>query len=272
MGGKKLKINVGDIEKIKNFLVEKLSPLFIFVFGSVVDGNFRKDSDIDIAFLSQNEISSYEVFMIAQELASILSRDIDLIDFKKASTVFKAQIVGKGEVIYLTDGNTVDEFMIRALKEYALLNEERAVILDRIKEEETIYDDVILNKTANIERCIKRIHEEYENNPENLKNYTKQDSIILNIQRACVACIDVAMHLVSIKKFGVPQNSRDAFDLLYQNNIISEKLKKQLVGMVGFRNIAVHNYQEVVIEIIQKIIEKHLQDLLEFKKVVLAIK
>ena len=54
-------------------------------------------------------------------------------------------------------------------------------------------NDVILNKTTTIERCIKRIHEVYEGNPENLTDYTKQDSIILNIQRACEASIDLAM-------------------------------------------------------------------------------
>ena len=132
-------------------------------------------------------------------------------------------------------------------------------------------NDVVLNKIAIIERCIKRIHEEYENNPKNLQNYTKQDSIILNIQRACEACIDLAMHLVAKKKLGVPQTSRDAFDLLYKNNMIDQKLRGQLVSMVGFRNIAVHNYQDVEVEIIQKIIEVHLENLLEFKKEVLLL-
>ena len=57
----------------------------------------------------------------------------------------------------------------------------------------------MLNKTSVIERCIKRIEEVYENNPEHLKNYTKQDSIILNIQRASEAAIDLAMYIVSEK-------------------------------------------------------------------------
>lgn len=127
-------------------------------------------------------------------------------------------------------------------------------------------NDVLLNKAAIIERCIARIQEEYEGNPETLKNYTKQDSIILNIQRACEACIDIAMHLVSIKKIGVPQSSRDAFELLYQNAIISKGMRDNLVSMVGFRNIAVHNYQEVKITIIQKIIEVHLSELESFKR------
>lgn len=61
-------------------------------------------------------------------------------------------------------------------------------------------NDVVLNKAGIIERCIKRILEEYENNPANLKNFTKQDSIVLNIQRACEASIDAAMHIVAQKK------------------------------------------------------------------------
>lgn len=129
--------------------------------------------------------------------------------------------------------------------------------------------DVILNKIATIERCIKRIHEEYDDNPENLKNYTKQDSIILNIQRACEACIDLAMHIVAEKSYGIPQNSRDAFDLLQTNRFINSDLCAKLKAMVGFRNIAVHDYQNINLKIVKKIIELHLNDMTEFAKLVL---
>lgn len=130
-------------------------------------------------------------------------------------------------------------------------------------------DDVVVNKASIIERCIKRIHEEYQGNFDNLKNYTKQDSIILNIQRACEACIDLAMHLVSIKRLGVPQNSRDAFSMLFENEFINEEMNTKLGAMVGFRNIAVHNYQEININIVKSIIENHLQDILDFKEIAL---
>ncbi|WP_028402306.1 type VII toxin-antitoxin system HepT family RNase toxin [Ectobacillus panaciterrae] len=131
-------------------------------------------------------------------------------------------------------------------------------------------NDVILNKIATIQRCINRINEEYENNPLNLENYTKQDSIILNIQRACEASIDIAMHIVAEKKFGIPQTSRDAFDFLANNDVITPSLSFKLKAMVGFRNIVVHDYQAVNLEIVQKIIEKHLDDYTEFIKQVLA--
>ncbi|MBP2031339.1 uncharacterized protein YutE (UPF0331/DUF86 family) [Clostridium algifaecis] len=132
-------------------------------------------------------------------------------------------------------------------------------------------NDVILNKISVIERCIKRINDEYDNNPENLKNYTKQDSIILNIQRACEASIDLAMHIVSEKKLGIPQNSRDAFEVLFENKIIDEKLMNNLKSMVGFRNIAVHDYQTVNLDIVREVIEKHIYDLEKFSKNMLDI-
>jgi len=129
--------------------------------------------------------------------------------------------------------------------------------------------DVVINKTEIIERCIKRIKEEYEGNPMNLKNYTKQDSILLNIQRACEACIDLAMHVVAEKSFGIPQNSRDAFELLCKNGIIDDALEKKLKSMVGFRNIAVHNYQLIDLKVVQDLIENGLNDLIVFSRIIL---
>lgn len=132
-------------------------------------------------------------------------------------------------------------------------------------------DDVILNKTQIIKRCIKRINEVYANSPDNLENYIKQDSIILNLQRACEATIDLAMHIVAEKNLGLPQTSRQAFDLLYENNIIDQQTANRMKAMVGFRNIAVHDYQSVNLSILQKIIELHLDDFELFTKKLLQI-
>ncbi|HDX9707899.1 TPA: DUF86 domain-containing protein [Bacillus thuringiensis] len=132
-------------------------------------------------------------------------------------------------------------------------------------------NEVILNKISTIERCIKRIQDVYGNNPDNLGDYTRQDSIILNIQRACEASIDLAMHIVAEKKLGLPQSSREAFDLLVSAGLISLGLASKLKAMVGFRNIAVHDYQNVNLDIVRQIIEKHLKDFKIFTKEVLGI-
>ncbi|MGG0413536.1 type VII toxin-antitoxin system HepT family RNase toxin [Peribacillus simplex] len=130
-------------------------------------------------------------------------------------------------------------------------------------------NDVILNKISVIERCMNRVKVVYENNPENLKDYTKQDSIILNIQRACEASIDLAMHIVAEQKLGLPQTSRDAFDMLHGALIIDENTVKRLKAMVGFRNIAVHDYQTVNIDILQQIVANHLEDFTDYTKQIL---
>ena len=121
-------------------------------------------------------------------------------------------------------------------------------------------DDIDLNKAAIIRRCLKRISEEYRGNPSRLDDFTSQDSIVLNLLRACEAAIDLAMHRVAQGRFGIPQTSRDSFQLLAQNGILSHASATAMKHMVGFRNIAVHNYQNIQLPILQAIVEKHLVD------------
>ena len=122
-------------------------------------------------------------------------------------------------------------------------------------------DDVILNKADTIEKCIARIHEEFVGLPENLTgNQTKQDSIILNLERACQAAIDMAMRRVKLGGLGLPKESRDAFDLLEKAGIIDSDLCGKMHGLVGFRDTATHNYKALDLRIVESIIRNHLDD------------
>lgn len=125
---------------------------------------------------------------------------------------------------------------------------------------------VILNKYESIERCINRINEEYNNDPENLNNYSKCDAIVLNLQRCCELVIDIAMYIVSTKNLGIPQTKKEAFEILLKNNYITEEIFNKMKGMIGFRNIAVHDYQDIDEEILKDIIENHLVDLTDFAR------
>jgi uncharacterized protein YutE (UPF0331/DUF86 family) len=98
-------------------------------------------------------------------------------------------------------------------------------------------DDVVVNKAAIIERCVARVREGYAGDERNLlEDVRRQDSIILNLQRACEASIDLAMHLVSVDRLGVPQETRDAFRLLREGGVIDSDLAQRMGRMVGFRN------------------------------------
>ena len=122
-------------------------------------------------------------------------------------------------------------------------------------------DDVALNKLAIIERCLRRVAEEYQGQPSRLENFTVQDSIVLNVQRACEAAIDMAMHVVAKRRLGVPQDARSAFELLAVERVIDRELAERLKLMVGFRNIALHEYQQLHIGILRRILEERLADL-----------
>lgn len=128
-------------------------------------------------------------------------------------------------------------------------------------------DDVVLNKAAAIERCVRRVREEHAGDDSVLeRDLTKQDSIVLNLQRACETSIDLAMHLVRVANLGIPQDSREAFELLATHSGLDRPLADRLMRMVGFRNIAVHDYQKLNLDIVREIIAKRLPDLLEFTR------
>ncbi|KZY30504.1 MULTISPECIES: DUF86 domain-containing protein [unclassified Oleiphilus] len=131
-------------------------------------------------------------------------------------------------------------------------------------------DDVILNKLATIKRCLQRVREEFTSEAEFKQNYTKQDSVLLNIQRACEASIDIANYLIRVHRLGIPQSARDSFDILAGAKLITVDISGAMKRMVGLRNIAVHDYQTLDLDIVISVIEKHLSDFEGFSAEVIS--
>lgn len=131
-------------------------------------------------------------------------------------------------------------------------------------------DDVLINKAATIERCVMRAKEEYEKSPATFaSDHTRQDAAILNVLRACEAALDMGQHLVRRERLGIPQSSRDVFTLLAQAGWIEIALAERLQKMVGFKNIALHEYQALQISLVEAVITKHLGDFTAYSKVLL---
>lgn len=126
-------------------------------------------------------------------------------------------------------------------------------------------DDIVVNKVQSIQRCVKRARDEYKLAGKDFAtDYTRQDAAILNVVRGCELAIDLANHVLRIRKLGIPSVTREAFELLRDAGIITPDACKSLLSMVGFRNVAVHQYQRMDIEIIKRVIETDLDDLLAF--------
>ena len=133
-------------------------------------------------------------------------------------------------------------------------------------------DDVILNKVESIERCIAQVRKYYAMPSEKNfdQDFLRQDAIALNLQRACEQAIDLANHLIKTNKYGLPKESRESFDLLARNGVISGELAGKLRAMVGFRNTLVHQYQSLDIGIMVAVIEHNLVDFTNFTAAVIA--
>lgn len=128
-------------------------------------------------------------------------------------------------------------------------------------------DDVVINKVASLERCVERIRAVHGGSDVNIyRNLIAQESILLNLQRACEVSIDLAMHVVRKRELGVPQDSRDAFDLLQTHTLLDEPLATAMKRMVGFRNVAIHEYDKLNLDIVKSIITTRLDDVLTFGK------
>ncbi|MFO0875312.1 MAG: DUF86 domain-containing protein [Phycisphaerales bacterium] len=124
--------------------------------------------------------------------------------------------------------------------------------------------DVVAGKVASIERCLARVREETAEGTKVLDDQTVQDAVVLNIQRACEQAIDLATHVVSVRRLGIATDGRHAFDLLAQASAIPPALAERMKRMVGFRNVAVHEYQRLDRAILESIIHERLGDFIEF--------
>jgi predicted nucleotidyltransferase len=105
----------------------------VYLFGSYMTEDEWPDSDVDIALLLPPEEANRERHLAMSEcslaLASALHKDVDLLNARTVSTVFRKEIISKGKLLYCADRYAIDEFEMLTLSYYQKLNEERADIV-----------------------------------------------------------------------------------------------------------------------------------------------
>lgn len=127
-------------KRIVSFLTERIPDLIaIYLFGSSVQGTPGLESDIDLAILPVQPLNPLERWNLAQDLANLLKREVDLVDLRKASTVMRMQVVSSGQYLYESNRQERDRFENYVFSSYARLNEERKEIIKKVQEQGTIY-------------------------------------------------------------------------------------------------------------------------------------
>lgn len=128
----------------------------------------------------------------------------------------------------------------------------------------------LLGKTANLDTCLQRVRAVYGGQRSLfLQDLLKQESVLLNLQRACENAIDIANLAVAELELGVPNSSRESFEMLEEANVVSPEITSKMIGMVGFRNLIVHQYFRIDMERVCDLIETDLDDLSAFASAVL---
>lgn len=111
----------------------------LYSFGSQSRGVARPDSDVDLAVLASIPIPELRRFELAQELATQLHRDVDLVDLRRVSTVMRMQVLSTGVCLKAPDEPARQEFEMYTYSDYARLNEERREILKGITHRGLVY-------------------------------------------------------------------------------------------------------------------------------------
>ena len=128
--------------------------------------------------------------------------------------------------------------------------------------------DLLQRKLEMLLRCLERIRSHKIETLEELEsNLDKQESIILNLQRAVQICIDIGNHILLDYSVS-PTSMADTFKRMAEKKLITEANASNLAKAAAFRNIAVHQYDILDNKIILAIIKEHLHDFEDFTKAV----
>jgi len=90
------------------------------------------------------------------------------------------------------------------------------------------------------------------------------------LQVSVECCLDVANHIIASEGFRAPKDYADSFKVLQEKGVFGEELGMKLRQMAKFRNRLVHLYGEIDDTYVYEFIEKDLQDISDFKAVIMA--
>ena len=130
--------------------------------------------------------------------------------------------------------------------------------------------EVIEQKLESLRHCIQRIHDKCPVSAVILAaDFDSQDILALNLSRAVQLCVDIGAHIVARENVSPPSTMGQTFDVLSALGVISPELAERMKNAVGFRNIAVHNYETINWQIVHAIATRHLGDFSDFANAVI---
>ena len=130
---------------------------------------------------------------------------------------------------------------------------------------------VVEKKIESLRKYLLRVEQRCPDSLEVLLNdLDAQDVLVLNLSRAVQLCVDISLHILSSSEQPVPETMGQAFSELAAEGVISNELSEKMRKAVGFRNIAIHNYEEINWAIVYAIAKEKLIDFKKFSEQILS--
>lgn len=125
--------------------------------------------------------------------------------------------------------------------------------------------EVIEQKIESLRRCVERIRQKCPATAGALAgDADAQDILTLNLTRAVQLCVDIGAHLIAARDNPAPNTMGQTFDALADLKVVSPEIAQRMKKAVGFRNIAIHNYETIDWQIVHAIATRNLNDFSEF--------
>ena len=127
--------------------------------------------------------------------------------------------------------------------------------------------DVLTAKMAHVRRHVNRVRScDYGSFDQFKKDLNSQDLALFNLQMAIQFSVDAATHMIADNDWRLPQGMKDAFNVLFEQKVISESTRDTMQAMVGFRNVVIHDYAEIDFKKVYDVLQNHLNDFSAYLK------
>lgn len=241
-----------------------------YLFGSEARGTSRPDSDVDVAVLYSDvppAVLNSPASALEGALERFLGRPVEVVVLNSAPVDFVHRVFLEARLVFEGDPSARIAFEVKSRSEYfdllPILRRYR-----RLRERSLVTDpDLIAKKLAQIETCVRELRSLAQ--PDRIRQDIREQRFVKHtLQLAIQAALDAASQIVSDERLGEPWTNRELFDLLERAGWIAPELAAILRDMVGFRNILVHGYDTVNLQIVEDVVRNRLDDLLEFAVVI----
>ena len=117
----------------------------------------------------------------------------------------------------------------------------------------------IKDKIEEIETYLLELSEIVPKNLEEYKEVKNKAACERYFEKIIEAVVDLSFLVIRGRGFKVPEEDKEAFDILSEEKIISDSLAEKLKDAKGMRNILAHEYGNIDDEIVFHSITKELQ-------------